>query len=641
VRGPGVALCVAAAAFALPAFGQQGAGLADLSLEELADLEVTSVSRRAERLIDAAASIYVITREDIRRAGVASLPEALRLAPNLQVARIDASQYAISARGFNNAIGNKLLVMIDGRTVYTPFYSGVFWDQQDVMLEDIERIEVISGPGGTLWGANAVNGVINVTTRPSSDTQGGLLSLGGGNLAAGAAYRYGGQLSEDSHYRVYAKTALLQNTRAASGVAAADGRDWGQGGFRADWKSGGDGFTLQGDGYRGRTEDRGDIAALPPLTPAVPAGRIEVSGANLLARWTRNRDDGSHTRVQAYVDHSVHDDRLLYRPRSDIFDVEFQHGMPHGQGHRFLWGGGYRHSKDDIAPAVLFTFVPQSRQLSWANLFVQESLRLSDAVEFTAGLKAESNDYSGVEYLPSLRLAWKLSEAHRLWTALSRAVRAPARLDHDIRWFINIPAIPPIPIIVGGPNFESEIADVFEIGYRGQPGRTLSWSATVFVHHWDRLRSGQPPPAMVQNRMQGRTAGMEAWGAWQATPAWRLSAGGTVLDKDLELEPGSNDPDGTRAAGNDPEFQWMLRSAHTLGARHELDFMLRRVGRLPSPALPAYTTLDVRYGWRPRHDLELSVTLQNATDPSHAEFGAAPGRSEIERAVYLAVKWTH
>ncbi len=639
MRASGVGLILLACAGA--AFAQAGRApeLADLSLEELANLEVTSVSGRAERLSGAPASIYVITADEIRRSGATSLPEALRLAPNLQVARLDASQYAISARGFNNAIGNKLLVLIDGRTVYTPFYSGVFWDQQDVMLEDVERIEVISGPGATLWGANAVNGVINVITRPAGDTQGGLLSAAAGNRDGVAAYRHGGKLGDNGHYRVYAKGSQLQNTKTASGAAVIDGRDFGQGGFRADWKASRDSFTLQGDAYQGRAEDRG---SLPSLVGPVEVGRIEVSGLNLLGRWTRGHDGGAHTRVQMYFDRTEHDDRLLYRPSSTIFDVEVQHGLPHGNGHRLLLGAGYRQSEDDIAPAILFTFVPQSRRLDWANVFVQEELQLSESLQATLGLKAESNDYSGIEYLPSARLAWKLSERHLAWVALSRAVRAPARLDHDIRLLLALPnPLPPFTIIAGGDNFDSEVADVLELGYRGQPSRTLTWSASAFVNEWDRLRSGQPLPAMVQNRMEGRTYGFETWGTWQATPGWRLSAGGTVLRKHLRLEPGAIDPAGTRDAGNDAEFQWSLRSSLNVTAGQEFDVMLRRVGRLPDPAVPEYTALDLRYGWRVRHDIEISLTVQNAADPSHPEFGAAPGRSEIGRSVLAAIRWAH
>ena len=602
--------------------------LADLSLEDLANLEITSVSRRAERLADAPASVYVITAADIRRSGATSLPEALRLAPTLQVARIDASQYAISARGFNNSIGNKLLVMIDGRTVYTPLFSGVFWDQQDVMLEDVERIEVISGPGATLWGANAVNGVINVITRAARDTQGGLVSAGVGNHEDGAAARYGGALGENGHYRVYAKASQLQNTKTAAGAAVADGRDFGQVGFRADWRAGRDGFTLQGDGYQGRSESRA------PFLGVLPIGRIETSGMNLLGRWTRSLDGGGDFQVQAYFDRTEHQDPLLYRPRSDVVDLQFQHGIPLAS-QKLLWGAGYRRAHDDIQNGVFFGFVPRSRGLDWANVFFQDEIRLAPSVDLTLGVKFESNDYSGVETLPSVRFGWKASERSLVWAAASRAVRAPARLDHDIR----SPGNPPFVIIRGGDTFDSEVANVLELGYRAQPARALSYSATAFVHQWDRLRSGQPAPAVVQNRMEGDTYGFEGWASWQALPSWRLSVGGMSLRKHLRVEEGSTDPVGPSALGNDPEFQWTLRSAFNVTANQDFDVAVRRVGALPTPSVPQYTALDLRYAWRAQRDLELSATLTNAADPEHPEFNAAPGRSEIPRALYLQARW--
>jgi len=618
----------------------RAADLADLSLEELANLEVTSVSRRAERLADAPASIYVISAEDIRRSGVTSLAEALRLAPNLNVARVDASQYAVSARGFNNAIGNKLLVLVDGRTIYTPLFSGVFWDQQDVMLEDVERIEVISGPGATLWGANAVNGVINVITRSAQDTQGGLLSVAAGNLEGNAAYRYGGKLGDEGHYRIYAKGSQLQNTKTASGAAVADGRDWGQGGFRADWKAGRDGFTLQGDAYNGRAEDRGPSPFA--VFGGVPQGRIETSGANLLGRWTRQLE-ASELRVQAYYDHSERDDINLFRPVADIFDIEAQHGFRLGEG-RLLWGGGYRYARDQVAPGMAFGlipagFIPSSRTLEWWNVFVQGEFPLTSTVELTVGVKAEHNDYTGAEYLPSLRLAWKPSPSFLLWSALSRAVRAPSRIDRDL----FLPTTPPF-AIAGGPNFESEVAEVLELGVRGQASRTLSYSLTAFWHEWDRLRSGSATvPARVENKVQGPAYGFEGWGTWQAASMLRLSAGFSTLRKHLEAEPGAvsatsvDDP----ALSNDPEFQWMLRASLNPAPRHEFDATVRRVGRLPHPEVPEYTALDLRYGWRARRDLELSLTVQNAADPSHPEFNAAPARSEIARGFLLAMKWSH
>ncbi len=618
-----------------PSWAQaQLADLAELSLEELSNIEVTSVSRRAERLSDAAASIHVITNDDIRRSGVTSLPEALRLAPNLQVARIDSSQYAISARGFNNAVGNKLLVLIDGRTVYTPIFSGVFWDQQDVMLEDVERIEVISGPGATLWGANAVNGVINVVTRPSRDTQGGLVSARAGSREHGAAFRHGGRLGDSGHFRVYAKGSQLQNTRQASGAAVADGFDWGQAGFRTDWRAGSDQFTVQGDAYNGKAEDRG----APDFGPI---GRIETSGVNLLARWTRQFKD-SDLRVQAYVDHAERKDRNTFSPKADLFDIEMQHSLRRGEN-RFVWGGGYRHGRDDVQPGKFLGlipsgFIPASQNLSWWNVFAQGEFPLTERLAFTAGIKAEHNDYTGVEYLPSLRLAWKILPDFLLWSAASRAVRAPSRIDREL----FLPTTSPF-LIAGGPNFESEVADVVQLGLRGHVSRKMTYSATVFWHEWKKLRSGSSPVAVLQNDIRGSTYGLEAWGTWEAAPGWRLSAGLMTLRKRLKLERGSTDPEGVTNPNlsNDPEYQWMLRASIDLAPNHELDATVRRVGALPNPVVPRYTAVDLRYGWRVRPDLELSLIARNAFDPEHPEFNSSPRRSEIERSVLLAAKWTY
>jgi iron complex outermembrane receptor protein len=626
IRGWLFAAILLSVALIARAQGVDSRDLVELSLEELSNLKVTSVSGRAERLSEAPASIYVITGEDIRRSGVTSLPEALRLAPNLQVARIDAAQYSISARGFNNAIGNKLLVLIDGRTIYTPLFSGVFWDMQDVLLEEVERIEVISGPGATLWGANAVNGVINVITRPAGETRGTLATAGSGDPGSGVALRHGWAAGGGAGVRVYAKADKVENTDRRDGTELPD--DWHrfQAGFRADWGAGRDRFTLQGDAYDARTEDRGVAAGIFVL------GRVEVSGHNLLARWSRRLQNGSDLQVQAYLDHSKRVDALLFQPESDIYDIELKHGIAL-EGHKVLWGMGYRHGKDEVEDGLLLGigFRPQSRELDWANVFVQDEIELSTEVKLTAGLKLEDNDYTGLEHLPSLRLAWTRTPHQLFWAALSRAVRAPARLDRDL----SAPGI-----ILGGPEFESEIAVVTEVGMRAQPAPGLSYSATLFWHEWDKLRSGQPPPALIQNMIEGTTYGMEAWGTWQPLPDWRLSLGLITLRKDLKLKPGSTDPTGPSALGNDPDYQWTARASWTPAPGHELDVLMRRVDELTNPQVPAYLAVDMNYGWRMRRDLEVSLRLQNMFDPSHAEFGSAPDRSEIARGAFLKLRWT-
>jgi iron complex outermembrane recepter protein len=623
-------ISVALAACLLPAAqaaAQSTNALKNLSVDELLNLRVTSVSKRSEPLSDAAASIIVLTSETIRRSGATTLTEALRLAPNLQVARIDTVQYAISGRGFNNAIGNKLLVLIDGRTVYTPLYSGVFWDQQDVMLEDVDRIEVITGPGATLWGANAVNGVINVITRSASDTTGSLVVAGAGDNERSAAARFGTEIGTGA-IRFYAKYGEWDHTTRTTADAALD--DWkrAQVGFRSDWDAGDSTFTLQGDAYDGNSQDRGSAG------PFV-FGDIAVSGFNLLGRWQRTLSGGSEVQLQMYFDHSARDDFILYEPTADIVDIDFQQAIAAGD-HRVLWGGGYRHAKDDIGPGLFTTFVPTSSTLQWGNLFVQDEVSLSDSLRATVGLKLESNDYTGVEYLPSTRLAWKLSADRLVWGSLSRAVRAPARLDRDFRF----PGTPPF-AVVGGPDFESEVADVVELGYRAQHSATISYSLTGFVHFWDRLRSGTAAPVELENEIEGTVQGVEAWAEYRPVDFWLLSGGVTYLQEDLRLKAGSTDPVGVDnpTLRNDPDYQWQLRSSLDLPRDFQFDLQLRRVDALPNPQVPAYTELDLRLAWLVGNGLELAIAGRNLLHDQHPEYGDAATRSEIERSVYGQMRW--
>jgi iron complex outermembrane receptor protein len=552
------------------------------------------------------------------------LPEALRLAPNLQVAAVTTTKYAITARGFSNAIGNKLLVLIDGRTVYTPLFSGVFWDQQKVMLEDVERIEVISGPGSALWGVNAVNGVINVITRAAKDTQGTLAAVGAGNRDQGGSVRYGGKIGEAGHFRIYGLKDQLQNSQRADGISVPDGWESGQTGFRADWRNGRDGFTLQGDAYSGKSEYL--------ATPAIVVPPITVSGANLLGRWTRQLTGSSELRVQAYFDHSDRDDPLFFRPRVDIFDIEAQHGLSLG-AHRVLWGGGYRHALDDVGAGIAFSrFIPENSRLEWMNVFVQDEIRLSRTLEFTAGIKLERNDYTGWEHLPSVRLAWKPAISQLVWGAVSRAVRAPSRFDREVFF---PPAGPPF-AIAGGPNFQSEVANVFEAGYRAQPASSFSYSITAFHHDWHRVRGATAPPLplFLDNSIEGFVNGVEAWAAFQPARSWRVTGGVQTLHEKLTAGPGNNP-----TLANDADQQWMLRSSHNVADRHELDLLLRHVSSLPFQAVPHYTALDARWGWHVTSTAEVSLTLQNLLDREHAEFGGLPGRSEFGRAAFLKLLW--
>ncbi len=629
------------AALAMLAFGLGQAAhaavpqLADLSLEELLNIEITSVSKRPERLTDAAASVFVITHDDIRRAGVRSLPEALRLAPNLQVARASASAYAVSSRGFNSNARNKLLVLIDGRSVYSPLFSGVFWDVQDVMLEDIERIEVISGPGGTLWGTNAVNGVINVITRSAQLTQGGLLAIGAGNDESEGAIRYGGKLGARGHYRVYGKYFDIDRTHTTTGTPRDDAWHKGQIGFRTDWADGADTFSINGNAYRGA---EGQPAPGTIVTGAPFAlGTIRLSGANLTGRWERRLEGDSTLALQAYYDRTERIVPPTFSETLDIVDVQFQHSLQPKGMHSVAWGAGYRYSFDRVTNSQYIAFLPARENQAWASLFVQDEMRLRDDLRLTLGARLERNDYTGVEFLPSARLAWKPAPDHLLWTAVSRAVRAPSRLDRDT----FVPGSPPY-LLAGGAAVRSEIATVYEVGYRGQPAPEFSYSVTAFYADYDHLRSQELDASgtflFFGSEMEGAAHGVEMWGRYQASRTWRLSAGLTLLDMDLRRKPGSTDPFGPSVLGNDPEYQWNVRSSWDLSPRHELDIMVRRIGELPNPKTPAYTAVDARLGWRINRHAALSLALNNLFDSAHTEYSVLTVQGEFGRSVFLQLQ---
>lgn len=631
---PALAAC-AAALLAAPASGAvvpaQNDDIAELSLEELANIQVTSVSKRSESLSAAAASIFVITGNDIRRAGATSLPEALRLAPNLQVARVDARNYAVTARGYSSPFENKLLVLVDGRTVYSPLFSGVFWDVQDVVLDDVERIEVISGPGATLWGANAVNGVINIITKSSAATQGALLTTTLGKEARDGAVRYGGKLGGAGHYRAYAKHAENDDTHAAAGATSPTGWHRDQAGFRTDW---GDGITVQGDVYDARLRQAN-------------TRNIEVSGANLLGRVARTFADGSSATVQLYWDHTERDQPNAFHERLDTFDLQLQHAVRLDGNHHVVWGGGYRLGHDRVENGPLFGFLPGTLNLRWANVFAQDEIALRDDLRLTAGLKVEDNNYTGVEVLPTLRLAWSPRPASLVWTSLSRAVRAPSRIDRDLYSPIRPPVMNGVPqyAVAGGPGFDAETANVFELGYRARPTASLSYSTTLFFSRYDRLRTLEPNPSgpgsVFENLADGLTRGIEAWATWQVADAWRLSGGGVVQRIGTALQPGSRDLSGTTGLfTSDPTHYWQVRSSYDIGTGQDLDVTLRHVGALPRPGVPAYTAVDARWGWRIRRGVELSIIGQNLFDPRHAEFGAPATRSEYERSLAVRVVWT-
>lgn len=631
--------CVWTAVLAgLPSFSTPAAAVLDLnslSIEELAQIEVTSVSKRAEPLSNAPAAIYVITHDDIMRSGARRLPEMLRLAPNLQVAQVNASHYAISARGFNGGASDKLLVLVDGRSIYTPFSSSVNWNLQEVPASDIERIEVVSGPGGTLWGANAVNGVINIITKKSSDTLGAAVELGAGNTEVEGRLQYGGKLTDALSYRAYVLGFRHRNQdRSGTGARVRDAWDKVQGGFRADWESVDDVITVQGDIYDGSEEQ---------LMP--PDGN--VSGRNLVARWTRSMSSDSSLQVQAYYDHIDLSVPGRFANHLDSYDIQAQYDFAVGD-HAIVAGGGYRAMKDDFPTVLSATqtvqFVPQGRTLTLWNFFLQDSVSLTDKLKLVVGMKAEHEPYTGIELMPNLRLSWAIADNNLLWLAASRAVRVPSRLDRDVTQRIGS-----LVAITGG-NMQPVKVTAYELGYRSQPLADLSFSVSSFYNVYSDLRSAEFTnggfPLTFENGMEGETYGVEAWANYRASSWWRLAAGANWLHKDLRFKRGSSRLGGLQIAGNDPKYQLSLRSTMDLGRGVLLNLDLRRIGALPAPRSPAYVELGARVAWAASDKLEFSLTGSNLLHDYHAEFGTTsntlqvgPVGVEVRRSVFLAAQW--
>jgi iron complex outermembrane receptor protein len=627
---------IAAAIFASRAAAQTpdslpSGALKRLSLEQLMNIEVTSVSRHPERLSATASAIQVITGEEIRRSGASSVAEALRLAPNLQVAQVNASQWAISARGFTNVLSNKLLVLIDGRTVYTPLYAGVFWDVQNLPVEQVDRIEVISGPGGALWGANAVNGVINIITKSASETQGLALEAGGGTeVQEFGGLRYGGRTSPELAYRVYGHGWGWGSTKLTNGNDAEDSWGMGQTGFRTDWTPRpSDRVTLQSDFNYAR--------------PAPDGGSpILAMGGNVVGRWKRAITEGSDFQIQLYYDRTYRDFQNGFTEDLATYDIDGQHRFRLRHRQEITWGLGARLMDHQTTNLSLFEFLPAHRWLHLYSAFVQDELAFADdRWHLTLGSKFEHNDYTGFEVQPSARLAWTPAERTTVWAAVSRAVRTPSRLDRDFYLY----AAPSFPVIVGD-DLQSEELLAYELGWRFQPDARMSFSLSTFYNDYDHLRSaepGPPPfnlPITFQNGVAGHTYGVEMAAAYQVSDRWRLRGGYTFLHKKLSVQPGSNDLNQGTAESDDPAHQILLQSTADLPGGLEFDATVRYVDILPKPPVPSYVDLGLRLGWKPTRHLELAVVGQHLLERRHAEFmPTSPSPREIERGIYGQVTW--
>ncbi len=646
-------------------------------IEDLMQIKVVSAAKVEQALQDTASAVFVITADDIRRSGVTSVPEALRMAPGVQVARIGANKWAITIRGFNGRFANKLLVLVDGRSIYTPTFSGVYWEVQDMLIEDIERIEVIRGPGASLWGANAVNGVINILTKRAADTR-NLLSVTAGNQEkAIVGVRYSSQLGDDAHYRIYGKYLNQDGLLDVEGRDAED--DWylSSGGFRLDWTpTSQDSVTLGGSVYDATLHQN---LLVPTFTPPY-AQRVrdaaQDSGGNLQGRWERRFSPTSNMDLKLYYQRERHDEAIL-GVMVDTFDLDFQHTFALNERHALIWGLGYRRYHDEYQQTALGSITPSSLDYDLFSAFVQDQISLiPQELELTLGARLEHNDFSGWEFQPNARLLWKLHPRHRVWAAVSRAVRTPSRADQGLNLDVftvppNTPPRNPTPLpalyfFQGNPAFGSENLTAYEIGYRAVPSEQLSLDVTAFYNDYDDLRAVdvRGDLAMVAGRLikipdlfvnagQGHTYGFEAAVSWQAQDWWRFQLAYTFLQTALENKPGISDslsPPLVRN-GAQPHQQISLRSSFDIRHDLEFDLWLYYVSELSDLAIArpelttsvdAYFSVSARLGWRPRWDLELSLVGANLLGPSHVEFVQETYSypEQVERSIYGQMKWS-
>lgn len=581
-----------------------------LSIEELANVEITSVSRRPESLAKAPAAVFVITAEDIRRAGAINLPEALRLAPNLEVARLNGFAYTISARGFNSPeSANKLLVLVDGRSIYSPLASTVFWENLAVPLADVARIEVISGPGGTLYGANAVNGVINIVTKGAGESQGALLDATAGTADMKVMARYGFSPWNGAALRLYGQTSHANDTSPVSALdISRTGWVRNQGGFRLDQQLDGDSLTLQGDAFANST-------------PGADTKRNR--GYNLNGRWSHALEGGSSLEMQAYNDESSQIVVGQLREQLDTADLRVQHNTALWWNDTFIWGGEYRHSKEAIYSSTSF-FANPVTHLDIENLFAQDSFHLLDRLQVTTGIKIENSSFSNVDFMPDLRFAWAVTDSDMLWASVSRAVRTPSKVDRELQ----VPGF-----LLPSPRFHSEKLTAYEAGYRGQPLVDLSLSVSLYYNLYDDLRTEAYTPVTIapvqlRNGITGDNYGAEVWAKYAVTDWWRLSLGANWLQRTEHLKPGRVDLTFGQSLGQDPPYQAQLRSEMNVLEDWEFDTALRSIGHVKARdantgntkvLVGAYTEMDVRIGWHATKTTEISLEGFNLLHPRHLE----------------------
>lgn len=636
------------------------------SLEDLATVDVSILGKKAQKLVDVPAAVYILTAKQISQSGATNIPDLLRLVPGLHVAQLDANKWVVSSRGFSSRITNKLLVMIDGRSVYSPLFGGVTWDQQNLMLEDIKQIEVIRGPGSSAWGANAVNGVINIISKHSRDTQGSLVSTLVGSEKTIVSLRQGGKLSDTGSYRVYAKHREHDDSVFLDGTDATDGWNDVQLGFRMDWQlAKNEQLTFQGDLYEGDLSERLSVPSLDtPAFTRIQEDNIDISGFNVLARWTKKYAKGVSNELQMYFDHTERSQWIVEDER-DIFDIDYKHSFEAVGKHALMLGAGYRYTHDSLPTGDFFSgqvrlFTPENKSDHLFSAFIQDDITLQDDKWWlTLGTKIEQNQYTGIEFQPSMRLRWSLTDRQLLWGSVSRSVRTPSRAETDSFVLLDVISAGPPPIglaLQGSRDLDSESLTALELGYRYHLNQQFIVDVALFYQDYDKLISydqagltpaPEPTPALAQlaiigNKMEGASYGVEVTTVWTPNAKFNLTANYSYLELDISPKNSSTDISSESQEGLSPQHQFNISSNYQLNDKVKLNLIGRYVGELSESNIDSYAEIDSSIQWQLSDTVNLAVVARNLLNDKHQE--AKPSvfptaETEVEREIFIKLDW--